>query len=234
LFIAFCFEYLNYYNSLFNQDLHFVTHLPIQLDATCNGFQHIAFLTGDLKLGKELNIENIDNSDNQEPKDFYQYIIISLKTYFKKKILEIENTTDLVEEDKIDILNSYRRLLMFDISRDIVKPVIMTKPYNVTNFEMINYIKKNLFIIKEKYNNSSSPLEREFQNEQNSEINIKDNLDLSNNITISTNTEIDKDIKIIDYIPNEKSNTIKKKYKENKNIKDKTKSESKNQDIYVN
>jgi DNA-directed RNA polymerase len=37
LFISFCFEYNNYLNALKNNSPYFVTHLPIQLDATCNG-----------------------------------------------------------------------------------------------------------------------------------------------------------------------------------------------------
>jgi len=37
LFISFCFEFNNYLNALNNKLPYFVTHLPIQLDATCNG-----------------------------------------------------------------------------------------------------------------------------------------------------------------------------------------------------
>jgi hypothetical protein len=37
LFISFCFEYNNYLNALNNNLPYFVTHLPIVLDATCNG-----------------------------------------------------------------------------------------------------------------------------------------------------------------------------------------------------
>lgn len=38
-----------------NQD-YFITHLPIQLDATCNGYQHIAMLGRDAKLSENLNL----------------------------------------------------------------------------------------------------------------------------------------------------------------------------------
>jgi DNA-dependent RNA polymerase len=52
LFIAFCFEFSNYLNSLKNNLAYFITHLPIQLDASCNGFQHLTFLIGDLALSE--------------------------------------------------------------------------------------------------------------------------------------------------------------------------------------
>ncbi|KZV77888.1 DNA/RNA polymerase, partial [Exidia glandulosa HHB12029] len=39
LFIAFCFEYINYHNSLFSNETSYISHFPIQLDATCNGYQ---------------------------------------------------------------------------------------------------------------------------------------------------------------------------------------------------
>jgi DNA-directed RNA polymerase len=42
--------------SLNNEKDYYETHLPIQLDATCNGFQHISLLSLDHDLAKELNL----------------------------------------------------------------------------------------------------------------------------------------------------------------------------------
>jgi DNA-directed RNA polymerase len=36
--------------------VYFITFLPIQLDATCNGYQHLSLLSMDLSLAKELNL----------------------------------------------------------------------------------------------------------------------------------------------------------------------------------
>jgi len=52
LFISFCFEFNNYLNSLRENLPYFITHLPVQLDASCNGFQHLTFLIGDLAYQK--------------------------------------------------------------------------------------------------------------------------------------------------------------------------------------
>lgn len=45
LFLAFCMEYKKYIEFLKDTNSsHFYSHLPIQLDATCNGFKHLALL----------------------------------------------------------------------------------------------------------------------------------------------------------------------------------------------
>lgn len=44
LFLAFCLEFKRFYEFCTSEDsFEFLTYLPFQLDATCNGFQHMAF-----------------------------------------------------------------------------------------------------------------------------------------------------------------------------------------------
>ena len=46
LFLAFCMEFKRFYNFYCDENTpYFETYLPIQLDATCNGFQHMALLS---------------------------------------------------------------------------------------------------------------------------------------------------------------------------------------------
>ena len=57
LFLAFCMEYKRYMEFLNNETAYeFHSYLPIQLDATCNGFQHLALLSNEETLFKELNL----------------------------------------------------------------------------------------------------------------------------------------------------------------------------------
>lgn len=56
-FLAFCIEFKRFYNFYCNESSpYFETYLPIQLDATCNGFQHLALLSNEKTLFKELNL----------------------------------------------------------------------------------------------------------------------------------------------------------------------------------
>ena len=146
LFISFCFEYKNYILSKNNDKYYFVTHLPIQLDATCNGFQHISMLGIDEILLPELNIKKASNYD--VPDDFYSFIAILIKG----KLYELINDLNLPKTDKI----RYERLYNLDIHRNIIKKCIMTIPYNTTHLQGIKYLRENFeFDLDEnlKYNN---------------------------------------------------------------------------------
>lgn len=73
-FLAFCFEYVKLAEWL-NQDINtpFKTYLPIQLDATCNGYPHFAMMTNEKVVLPSLNIG--PTSYNELPKDFYGLIL---------------------------------------------------------------------------------------------------------------------------------------------------------------
>lgn len=135
LFIAFCFEYINYKNSLNFNDTYYISHFPIQLDATCNGYQHLSLLTGDEPLSGQLNL--ISDDENTIPKDFYTFVGMKLKEYLNNKIIEIKNSSKNLED-----LPSYEKLIKLNIHRKLVKVPIMVKPYNASLFQMVNYIKE--------------------------------------------------------------------------------------------
>ncbi|KAK4661094.1 hypothetical protein QC763_0116090 (mitochondrion) [Podospora pseudopauciseta] len=76
-FLAFCIEYNRYLKCLDNHDISwFETYLPIQMDATCNGFQHLSLLSLDSKLGQELNLN--ESTWDDKPKDFYSFVVFVL------------------------------------------------------------------------------------------------------------------------------------------------------------
>ena len=153
LFIAFCFEYTHYHNSLSNQETFFISHFPIQLDATCNGYQHLSLLTGDEPLAGELNL--ISGDKNSIPNDFYTFVALKLNDYLNMQMRENQNKlkeakmsgSDLTLNDNnttnlINTINSCHRLLKLNKNRQLVKLPIMVKPYNATSYQMVNYIKE--------------------------------------------------------------------------------------------
>lgn len=90
--------------------MEFHTYLPIQLDATCNGFQHMALLSDEDTLFKELNIEttkenNISNRYDENPRDFYTFMLHKLY-----KLLA-DNVNNGIQDDSKG--GSYSRLYDF-------------------------------------------------------------------------------------------------------------------------
>lgn len=76
-------EYRRLHSCFSNQEVqYFNTYLPIQLDATCNGFQHMSLLSNEESLFKELNLV----ADGDTPKDFYNFILDKLMTIIDKQV----------------------------------------------------------------------------------------------------------------------------------------------------
>lgn len=131
LFLAFCFE-MRRFNVFLNDEYlsEFKTYLPIQLDGTCNGFQHLALLSNETQIFDKLNLSK--SKKNIDPSDFYSHVldILNIHLEYKKK-----ETTD------INIKESLTRLLNLGLNRSIIKPVIMNRPYNATNRTLASYVR---------------------------------------------------------------------------------------------
>ena len=135
LFLAFCMEYIRFNVFLCEENsLIFDTYIPIQMDATCNGFQHLALLSNETKLFKTLNLSSASKKD--DPKDFYTFIINKLTLLFKE--LCMSDSVDQMEKE------SYNRLNNLILDRKNIKQAIMTIPYNASLFSITQYIKDTL------------------------------------------------------------------------------------------
>jgi DNA-directed RNA polymerase len=131
LFLAFCFEMNRLDNFLNNEHCHeFKTYLPIQLDGTCNGYQHLSMLANETRLFETLNL--FEGTKKDDPQDFYQHVVDQTNLYMIMKRSETED---------VDLISSYSRLLDFGFNRTIIKPAVMNKPYNATDRTLVKYIK---------------------------------------------------------------------------------------------
>lgn len=137
LFLALVIEYKRYVHFLDSEkSSEFETYLPVQLDASCNGFQHMAMLSNERFLFEVLNlviskdkhatINNIvSNQGDIEPKDFYNFILYKVTTKIQEQI-DLGNIVD--EKTK----GNYERLSKFVWARNAIKKSIMTIPYNAS------------------------------------------------------------------------------------------------------
>lgn len=141
LFLAFCLEYKRLNNFLNNEDSReFKTYLPIQLDATCNGFQHLALLSNENSLFNVLNLTNNSKvGDELEPNDFYNFLMFKLKNFINQE-LSIEDSDLQNQKNKDDLKASYIRINKFNWLRKTYKSILMPLSYNITEYTM----KKNL------------------------------------------------------------------------------------------
>jgi DNA-directed RNA polymerase len=89
--------------------------LPIFLDATCSGIQHLAALIRDTELASKVNLTA--SKLDQGPEDIYD----SLRVPINEEIRRV---------GREEIL--YSNLAIVDLTRDIIKTPIMTKTYNVS------------------------------------------------------------------------------------------------------
>jgi DNA-directed RNA polymerase len=120
LFLAFCFEYKN-----LNTNKLYTSHLPLQLDATCNGLQHLSIMSANQNLARLVNI--LPNTKDQNPFDLYGVALVLIK----------EKINDLIIKDPL-----YINLKFLNIDRSIVKRSIMTIPYNVTVTGIAEHLKE--------------------------------------------------------------------------------------------
>lgn len=175
LFLSFCMEYKRFYNFIINENvMEFHTYLPVQLDATCNGFQHMALLSDEDTLFKELNLVSNTNGkgkginkdiSNVPPSDFYNFLLHKLVNFFKSKI------------DKGELIDSkhggsYERLFNFVWNRTHIKKSIMTIPYNSSEKAMEKYLAESL--VKLDCNDDKTSLYSTCENSTKSRINDKD------------------------------------------------------------
>lgn len=129
-FLAFCFEYNDY---LSNPE-SFRTHIPIQLDGTCNGLQHYSALLRDPVGGSAVNLVN-----TEKPSDIYAKVAEKLE----EKLNELISTND--SSDISSKSQSLARLwLELGINRKLTKRPVMVLPYGGTMLSCREYIQEYL------------------------------------------------------------------------------------------
>lgn len=139
LFIAFALEYIRINKHINYERSSFIkTQLPIQLDATCNGYQHLAMLSRDNDLGKNLNLMSSKKDD--VPNDFYGLLLNKITQKLQESSLDVD-----------DNIESYRRILDFKPGRSLIKKPIMIESYNAGLVKSSDSLKEECYCLNEPY-----------------------------------------------------------------------------------
>lgn len=127
-------ELRRYYNSSNKQN--FITQLPIYIDATCNGLQHLASMCSETNLAFYVNLMKSTDLDN--PQDVYTEMSKLVEEDIKRLV---KNTV----EDKVDSEPKLAILKYLILDRSFVKRGIMTIPYGVTVMGIAKQLKHDHF-----------------------------------------------------------------------------------------
>ena len=110
---------------------NYPVYLPVFLDATCSGIQHLSALIKDYELGSRVNLFKVINKEDQIG-DIYSDILGPINDEINRFGLG---------RDKTD---SYYNFKFIKLNRSIVKQSIMTKVYNVTNYGIAKQLENKL------------------------------------------------------------------------------------------
>lgn len=103
--------------------------LPVFLDATCSGIQHLSAMLGDEELAKEVNLLNSDTVH-----DLYSTLVLSINQSILDHFKDDETNSNMVD---------------VKLTRKELKSIIMTKAYNVTTIGIIDQLKESLEKVEE-------------------------------------------------------------------------------------
>lgn len=119
LFISFCLVMRQ-----LRDNNNYSVNLPIYIDATCSGIQHVAAMIKDLMIGTEVNL--ISQTKDDKVADIYSNLLP-----LANKLIQAEGTA---KDSKYPLLKHVT------LNRSDIKTPIMTKTYNVSLMGMKNQL----------------------------------------------------------------------------------------------
>lgn len=115
-FLAFCFEWA----AFLDHGPGYVSRLPVAMDGTCNGIQHLAALARDVETAQLVNL--FPNWAVNGREDIYTTVAVDLRETLKERA-----NSDTFARQWLDYALEQDR-----IKRKLVKATVMTIPYGVT------------------------------------------------------------------------------------------------------
>ncbi|MBF0160567.1 MAG: hypothetical protein HQL58_13720 [Magnetococcales bacterium] len=133
-FLAFCLAYRQW-----KQDPRALIHLPIQIDGSCNGLQHIAALTGDRGLAQAVNVQP---NDSGFPGDIYSELASAAAANLGQ-IRKSQTRKDAHHQQGLEWADSWLSASLNKdkwLNRGTAKKVVMTIPYGAGEGSQARYV----------------------------------------------------------------------------------------------
>lgn len=117
--LAACFEWVDY----LNHGEGFVSHLPVMVDGTCNGIQHLSAITRDKIAGSYVNLV-----PSETPQDIYKFVA-----------RELQDTLESLPDEEA---KWWLNVCSFDLPRSLTKRQVMVLPYGGTRDSFFGYTRE--------------------------------------------------------------------------------------------
>lgn len=124
LFLAFCFEWADFTE----QGFGFESRLPVAIDGTCNGLQHLSAMSRDAKGARAVNLAPSDR-----PNDIYADVAEEALDSLRRSVQESN-----------EFARGAGDMLEFGLDRKVTKRVVMTIPYGLSQHGANDYIRLGL------------------------------------------------------------------------------------------
>lgn len=127
-FLAFCIDWFGYMEAK-RWGEEYVSHLPVSVDGTCNGLQHLSAMVRDRAAAESVNL-----IDRPQPADIYTVVAEIATDILRKEVQEGTPEQSALAQD----------ILALGIDRDITKRPVMVIPYGGTMRACLNYVEEAL------------------------------------------------------------------------------------------
>ncbi|QOV06089.1 RNA polymerase [Rhizobium phage Pasto] len=139
-FLAWCFEYAEWYRTPEYAETPFVSHIPIAQDGSCNGLQHYSAMLRDPVGGEATNL-----TPSPKPQDIYARVadVVNKKLSAISELPydphPLEHSTDEWKQRTVDVKFA-RAWLTLGVDRKITKRPVMVLPYGGTQSSCQKYV----------------------------------------------------------------------------------------------
>ena len=140
VFLAFCFEWAGYKK----HGLGYESHLPVQMDGSCNGLQNFSACLRDEIGGSAVNL-----TPHELPADIYNKVADKVKARLAQ---------DVLSED-VAVATPARMWLEFGVNRKVCKRPVMTLAYGAREFGFKQQILEDTILPAKYDNEEASPFE---------------------------------------------------------------------------